>query len=241
MTTTPSPAGGYRPIAVTDDERRQIEEQLRVCFGLTARAARTWVDTSVRTGSYYAWKDGDRVAASLAVEPLDFARPGGERLRSVLLQSHYIHPDYRGRGYRVTPAFLDAVMETERAEVVILCLYEPELTRYWEEVGFAVEHGRDVLTVGEALERWAAGLVPVVTPRYLGERLEEAEADGAGLTRADGLVLIRARGSEAHTELLVTDPERARTADPALLAEPLELITIMSYPGRVGLFCPIGV
>ena len=70
---------------------------------------------------------------------------------------------------------------------------------------------------------------------------EEAEADGATFTEADGLVLVRARGAATHTELLVADIDRALRAPPTLLAESLEVTTIMSYPSRRGLFCPVAV
>jgi hypothetical protein len=59
------------------------------------------------------------------------------------------------------------------------------------------------------------------------------------ITAADGLMLLRARGSVAHTELLVTDLERALQAPARLLADSLEVAPVMSYPSRRGLFCPI--
>ncbi len=85
----------------------------------------------------------------------------------------------------------------------MICLYEDALAGYWREVGFVVEHGRETITVAAALARWAAALSPVVTAGYLAVKREEAEADGAMTTEADGLVLLRAGGAVAHTELLV--------------------------------------
>jgi hypothetical protein len=108
-------------------------------------------------------------------------------------------------------------------------------------VGFRLEHGRETITVAAALARWAAALSPVVTDDYLAVKREEAEADDATITEAGGLVLVRARGAATHTELLVVDIDRALRAPPALLAEPLEVTTIMSYPARRGLFCPVVV
>jgi hypothetical protein len=70
---------------------------------------------------------------------------------------------------------------------------------------------------------------------------EEAEADSGTITEADGLVLVRARGAATHTELLVADVDRALSAPTALPAELLEVTTIMSYPSRRGLFCPVVV
>lgn len=240
----PAP-GGYEPLALTPGERAQIEEQLGACFGLTPAGARAWVATSARNGWYYGWKVGEKVAASVAFEPLEFA-PGGRPddpvpLRALLLQSHYVHPDYRGRAYRVREAFLDAVLERHGAEAVVLCLYEDALARYWGEVGFQVEHGRETITVAAALARWAAAAAPVVTAEYLAVKREEAEADGAAVTEAGGLALVRARGAASNTELLVVDVDLALRAPPALLAEPLEVTTIMSYPSRRGLFCPVVV
>ena len=230
--------GGYELLALTPDERLQIEAQLSACFALTAAGARTWVDTSERVGMYYGWKVGETVAASVAFEPLGFAL-GSETFRSLLLQSHYVHPVYRGRGYRITTEFLDEVLARHGAAAIVLCLYEDELARYWGEVGFVLEHGRETITVAEALRRWAAAPTPIVTAGYLAVKREEAAADGAVITEADGLVLLRARGSVAHTELLVTDLERALQAPARLLADSLEVAPVMSYPSRRGLFCPI--
>jgi GNAT superfamily N-acetyltransferase len=239
VSETPAP-GGYEPLAPTSEERTQIETQLSACFDLTAAGARAWVDTSVRSGWYYGWKVGETVVASVAFEPLGFAH-GPEAFRSLLLQSHYVHPAYRGKGYRVTAAFLDEVLARHGAQAIVLCLYEDALARYWSEEGFVLEHGRETITVAEALRRWAAAPAPVVSAGYLAVKREETSADGAAITEADGLVLLRARGSAAYTELLVTDLERALQAPAGLLAEPLEIIPIMSYPGRRGLFCPIAV
>ncbi len=237
--------GGYEPLALTPVERAQIEDQLCASFGLTLAGARAWVATSVRTGWYYGWKVGETVAASVAFEALAFTAVGRPAdtapLPALLLQSHYVHPDYRGRGYRVREAFLDAVLERHGAETVVLSLYDDALAEYWSRVGFRVEHGRGTMTVAAALARWAAAVSPVITADYLAVKREEAEADGATVTEADGLVLVRARGAATHTELLVVDVDRALRAPPALLAEPLEVTTIMSYPSRRGLFCPVVV
>ena len=235
-----APSGGYDALALTATERAQIEAQLSACFDLTASGARAWVDTSARAGMYYGWKVGETVAASVAFEPLGFAL-GDEAFRSLLLQSHTVHPAFRGRGYRITAEFLAEVLARHGAQAIVLCLYEDALTSYWGEVGFVLEHGRETITVAEALRRWGAAPAPVITAGYLAVKREEAEADGAEITEADGLVLLRACGSATHTELLVTDLERALRAPAGLLADLLEIIPIMSYPVRRGLFCPIVV
>ncbi len=240
----PAP-GGYEALALTPAEREQIEEQLSACFGLTPAGARAWVATSARRGWYYGWRVGERIAASVAFEPLEFRRggraAGAAPLRALLLQSHYVHPDFRGQGYRVREAFLDEVLERHDGRTIVLCLYDDALAGYWREAGFDLEHGRETVTTAAALDRWAAALSPVVSAGYLAAKREEAEADGASVTEVCGLMLISDRGSAAHTELLVTDLERARLAPPALLAQPLEVTTIMSYPARLGLFCPVVV
>jgi hypothetical protein len=239
-----SASGGYELLSLTPVERAQIEEQLRACFGLTPAGSRAWVATSARNGWYYGWKAGERVAASVAFEPLAFARggrPDAAPRRALLLQSHYVHPEYRGQGYRVREEFLDAVLQRHGAETVVLCLYEDALAEYWRGVGFRVEHGRETITVAAALSRWAASTSPVVTAGYLAVKREEAEADGATVTETEGLVLVRAREAASYTELLVVDVDKALGAPPELLAEPLEVTTIMSYPSRRGLFCPIEV
>jgi len=240
-----SAPGGYELLTLAPAEREQIEEQLGACFGLTPAGARAWVATSARRGWYYGWRAGERIAASVAFEPLEFARggraAGAAPLRALLLQSHYVHPDFRGQGYRVREAFLDAVLERHDGRAIVLCLYDDALTDYWHEVGFELEHGREIVTVAAALDRWAAALSPAVSAGYLAVKREEAAADGASITESGGLVLIRDRGSAVHTELLVTDLEQARLAPEALLARPLEVTTIMSYPARLGLFCPVVV
>jgi GNAT superfamily N-acetyltransferase len=240
-----SASGGYGPLKLAPAEREQMEEQLGACFGLTPAGARAWVATSARSGWYYGWKVGETVAASVAFEPLEFARGGraaeAAPLRALLLQSYYVHPDFRGQGYRLREAFLDEVLERHDGRTIVLCLYDDALTEYWGEVGFRVEHGRETITVAAALARWAAALSPVVTTDYLAVKREEAAADGATIAEADGLALVRARGAATHTELLVADVDRARCAPTALLAESLEVTTIMSYPARLGLFCPIEV
>ena len=240
MTGAAGSSGGYELLALTAAERAQIEAQLSACFDLTAAGAHAWVETSARAGMYYGWKVDETVAASVAFEPLGFA-DGSKAIQSLLLQSHYVHPEYRGKGFRITSAFLDEVLTRHGAQAIVLCLYEDTLTSYWGEVGFVLEHGREIITVAEALRRWGAAPAPVVSARYLAVKREEAAADGAFVTEADGLVLLRARGSGPHTELLVIDLERALQAPAGLLAEPLELIPIMSYPVRRGLFCPIVV
>jgi len=240
MTGAAGSSGGYELLALTAAERAQIEAQLSACFDLTAAGAHAWVETSARAGMYYGWKVGETVAASVAFEPLGFAL-GSETFQSLLLQSHYVHPAYRGQGYRVTAALLDGVLKRHGAQAIVLCLYEDALARYWSEVGFVLEHGRETITVAEALRRWAAAPAPIVTAGYLAVKREEAAADGAFVTEADGLVLLRARGSGPHTELLVIDLERALQAPAGMLVEQLEVTPIMSYPVRRGLFCPIVV
>jgi GNAT superfamily N-acetyltransferase len=230
----------YRPLAVTADERAQIEEQLVACFGLTADGARAWVDTTLRSGCYFGRKDGDRVAASFALETMEFRR-GAEVRRAAFLQSHYVHPRYRGLGYGITRDDLDVVCRRTSADAVVLSVYSDELIAYWERLGFAVEQRREIVALPDYLERLAASFAPVLTAAYIAEKVHEAESDGAEVALQDGLLAIRARDDEVVTELLTVDPTAAAAAVDRYPALRIRLRTVMSYPRALGLFCPVDV
>jgi GNAT superfamily N-acetyltransferase len=115
---TQRPPSHYEPLTVTAGERTQIEAQLVASFRLTPAGARAWVDTSLRNGLYFGRKDDERVAASFAAETLGLSR-GDECCRAVLLQSHYVHPDYRGKGYGIQRVDLDALLARFLADVVV--------------------------------------------------------------------------------------------------------------------------
>ena len=237
MTRKPSPR--YEPLAVTAAERVQIEAQLVANFGLTPAGARAWVDTSLPNGVYFGRKDGEHVAASFATETLDLAR-GDERRRAVLLQSHYVHPDYRGKGYGIRRHDLDALLAHFVADVVVLSLYDDGLVPYWERRGFVVEQRAEVVALSHCLDRLRCLFHPVLTETYVAEKLHEAAAEGVEVVRADGIVAMRARGSSEAGELLVVDAVLA--AAPAGAADlRVALRTIMSYPAAIGLFCSLDV
>jgi GNAT superfamily N-acetyltransferase len=235
-----APSDGYRPLAVTPDERAQIEAQLSASFGLTADGARAWVDTTLRNGCYFGRKDGDCVAASFALEEMGFRR-GDEVRKTLFLQSHYVHPRYRGLGYGVTRRDLDRVRTRLSADAVVLSLYADELVDYWEQRGFAVEQRREVVALSAYLERLAASFAPVLTAAYIAEKVHEAESDGAEVALQDGMLAIRARDDNVVTELLTVDPTAAVAAVDRYPALRIRLRTVMSYPRALGLFCPVDV
>ncbi len=137
-------------------------------------------------------------------ETLDLAR-GDECRRAVLLQSHYVHPDYRGKGYGIQRGDLDALLARFLADVVVLSLYDDGLVPYWERRGFVVEQRAEVVGLSRCLERLRRSFHPVFTETYVAEKLQEAAAEGAEVVRTDGIVAVRARGSREVGELLVLD------------------------------------
>jgi len=225
---------------VTAGERTQIEAQLVASFRLSPAGARAWVDTSLRNGSYFGRKDGEHVAASFATETLDLAR-GDDRRRAVLLQSHYVHPDYRGRGYGIQRGDIAALLARFHADVVVLSLYDDGLVPYWERCGFVVEQRAEVVGLPRCLERLRRSFHPVFTETYVAEKLHEAAAEGAAVVRADGIVAVRARGSSEVGELLVLDAVLAMAPPGAVAEMQVALRTIMSYPAAIGLFCSVDV
>jgi GNAT superfamily N-acetyltransferase len=237
---TRRPPSHYEPLAVTAGERAQIEAQLVTSFGLTPAGARAWVDTSLRNGVYFGRKDGERVASSFAAETLAFAR-GDECRRAVLLQSHYVQPDYRGKGYGIQRCDLDALLARFRADVVVLSLYDDGLIPYWERRGFVVEQRAEVVGLSRCLERLRRSFHPVLTKTYVAEKLHEAAAEGAVVVVADGIVAVRARGSNEAGELLVVDAALAAAHAGAATDVHVALRTIMSYPAAIGLFCSLDV
>jgi GNAT superfamily N-acetyltransferase len=230
----------YEPLTVTGGERAQIEAQLVANFRLTPAGARAWVDTSLHNGSYFGRKDGERVAASFAAETLDLARDDESR-RAALLQSHYVHPDYRGRGYGILRGDLDALVARFHADAVVLSLYDDGLVPYWERRGFVVEQRAEVVGLSHCLERLRRSFHPVFTETYVAEKLQEAAAEGAEVVRTDGIVAVRARGSREVGELLVLDAALAAAHVGATAGMRVALRTIMSYPAAIGLFCPVDV
>jgi hypothetical protein len=170
-------------LALTPAERAQVEAQLSAAFGLTAEAARTWVATTAARGVCFArvMPDG-MIAASYAAETLVLAR-GRERLTAVMLQSCYVHPDVRGRGYGVERADVDGLRRRFAAEAVVLTLFDDGLVPYWRRRGFEVVQQAEVVALSEYLRRAATAFSPVLTEEAVAAKLAENLADGARVTR----------------------------------------------------------
>ena len=247
MSQTPPP---FVQLALTLDERAQIEEQLAACFGLTAEAARTWVETTARSGACFGRLVGGQVAASYAAEALPLAR-GDERLTAVMLQSCYVHPDFRGGGYGLERADIDALRRRFAADAVVLTLFDDGLVPYWRRRGFDIVQRAEVIGLAEYLARAGRAFSPASDERAVAEKLAEVAADGARVTETDGLVLVRYSGDDAVDELIVRDlgrgagavPASADSATAAPAAEPdalrVRLKTVMASPGDLELVCAI--
>jgi GNAT superfamily N-acetyltransferase len=215
-------------------ERAQIEEQLSACFGLTSAAARTWVDTTARNGACYGRVVGDRVAASFAAEALLLAR-GAERLTAVMLQSCYVHPDFRGRGFGLERADVDELRRRFAADAVVLTLFDDGLVPYWRRRGFEVVQSAAVISLREYVARAEPLFSPVLDELALAAKLAEVAADGALVSDEGGFTAVRYPGDAVVDELI---PRTASVAgDPPELR--VRLKTVMASPGDLELVCAI--
>jgi len=239
-----SPASPGRPpapppfveLGLTPVERAQIEEQLAACFGLTPAAARTWVETTAGRGACYGRVVGGQVAASFAAETLPLAR-GTERLTAVMLQSCYVRPDYRGRGFGLERADVDELRRRFAADAVVLTLFDDGLVPYWRRRGFEVVQRAEVVTFDEYSARVRRGFSPALDERALAAKLAEVTADGAVVSEAGGFVAVRYSGDEVVDELIprgVRVPGDANATDLCV-----RLKTVMASPGDLELVCAI--
>lgn len=251
-------------LELTPDERAQTEEQLAASFGLTPQAARMWVETTARSGVCFGRvaggrvasgrASGRRVAASFAAEPLPLAR-GDEHRTAVMLQSCYVHPDYRGCGFGIERSDVEALRRRFAADAVALTLFDDGLIPYWRRRGFEVVQAAETIDVAEYLRRAHRAFSPASGDRAVAEKLAEVAADGAVVTETDGLVLVRYPGDDVVDELVVRAARRAAELAP-VLAEPaptaaapaagrgdgalrLRLKTVMASPGDLALVCAI--
>ena len=215
-------------------ERAQIEEQLSACFGLTPAAARTWVETTSRSGVCYGRVVDGRVAASFAAEAIPLAR-GAERMTAVMLQSCYVHPDYRGRGFGLQRADVDELRRRFAADAVVLTLLDDGLVSYWRRRGFDVVQRAEVVTFNEYRARARHDFSPALGERALAAKLAEVTADGAVVTEEGGLVAVRYLGDEVVDELI---PRSARVPGDTKDLR-VRLKTVMASPGDLELVCAI--
>ncbi|MBN2205446.1 MAG: GNAT family N-acetyltransferase [Thermoleophilia bacterium] len=227
---------------LTVDERAQIEEQLAACFGLTPGAARTWVETTVRRGACFARvASGGAIAASYAAETLPLVR-GEECRTAVMLQSYYVHPAYRGRGYGLARTDVEDLCRRFAADAVVLTLFDDGLTRYWRRRGFELVQRAEVIDLATYLRRAATRFSPALDDGAITAKLAENVADGATVTELsenDGaLLLVRYPGDDVVEELIVRDP-RASEREPAIADVAVRLKTVMASPGDLDLICAI--
>lgn len=237
-----SPASPGRPPApppfveleLTPVERAQIEEQLAGCFGLTPAAARTWVETTEGRGACYGRVVGGQVAASFAAETLPLAR-GTERLTAVMLQSCYVRPDYRGRGFGLERADVDELRRRFAADAVVLTLFDDGLVPYWRRRGFDVAQRAEVVTFDEYSARAQRAFSPGLDQRALAAKLAEVTADGAVLSEERGIIAVRYPGDEVVDELILRDARAPGDAKDLRV----RLKTVMASPGDLELVCAI--
>ena len=224
----------YVELELTPAERAQIEEQLAACFGLTSEAARQWVATTARNGVCFGRVIGDRVAASFAAEALPLTR-GSERLTAVMLQSCYVHPDFRGRGFGLERADVDALRRRFAADAVVLTLLDDGLAPYWRRRGFDVVQRAEVITVDEYGTRAQRAYSPALDDRALAAKIAEVTADGAVVSEADGYTAVRYPGDEVVDELILHEvPVAGDTRDVRV-----RLKTVMAVPGDLELVCAV--
>jgi len=215
-------------------ERAQIEEQLAACFGLTPAGARRWVETTADRGACYGRVVGGQVAASFAAETLPLAR-GTERVTAVMLQSCYVHPDYRGRGFGLERADVDELRRRFAAEAVVLTLFDDGLVPYWRWRGFEVVQRAEVVTFEEYSARAQRAFSPALDERSLAAKLAEVTADGAVVSEERGIIAVRYPGDEVVDELIL----RGALVPGDTKDLRVRLKTVMASPGELELVCAI--
>ncbi len=237
MPSIPPP---FVELELTRDERAQIEGQLAACFDLAPEAARTWVETTARRGACFARvASGGAVVASYAAETMPLVR-GEEWRTSVMLQSYYVHPAYRGRGYGLARTDVEDLCRRFAADAVVLTLFEDGLTRYWRRRGFEVVQRAEVVELSSYLSRAATAFSPALDDEAITAKLAENVADGATVAElsAAGLLLVRYPGDDVVEELIVRDP-RVPVRCRAVPEAAVRLKTVMASPGDLDLICAI--
>lgn len=232
----PAPPGPppFVELELTPAQRVQIEQQLSACFGLTREAARQWVETTARNGVCYGRVVGGQVAASFAAEVLPLAR-GDERLTAVMLQSCYVHPDFRGRGFGLERADVDELRRRFAADAVILTLFDDGLAPYWRRRGFDVVQRAGVITFAEFVARAKRAFSPALDEPAFAAKLAEVTADGAVVSDEGGFIAVRYRGDDVVDELIA----RAASVPGYTRDAHVRLKTVMASPGDLELVCAI--
>jgi len=239
MRTAPPP---FVELALTADERAQVEGQLAACFGLDPEAARTWVETTARRGTCFGRVEGGgAIAASFAAETLPLVR-GDELRTAVMLQSCYVHPAYRGRGYGLAPSDIEELRRRFAADAVVLTLLDDGLVPYWRGRGFEVVQRAEVIDLSTYLSRAATRFSPAPGEDAIAAKLAETVADGATVAESSpgegNLLLIAYPGDGIVDELIVRD---LRAAAPwrTVRDVAVRLKTVMAIPGDLDLVCAI--
>jgi len=233
-------------LALTVAEREQVEAQLSVAFGLTAEAARVWVDTTARRGACFGRVERDGViAASYAAETLTLAC-GDERRTAVMLQSCYVHPDFRGRSYGLARDDVTALRRRFAADAVVLTLFDDGLVPYWRRRGFEVVQRAEVIDLSAYLSRAATAFSPALSEEAIAAKIAENVADGATVAELEGagtsLILVRYPGDDVVEELIASSRSGQATAASAEALPPdvrVRLKTVMATPGDLDLVCAI--
>ncbi len=173
-------------LGLTPDERAQIEGQLAACFDLEPEAAHTWVETTARRGVCFGRVASDgAIAASFAAETLPLVR-GDESRTAVMLQSCYVHPAYRGRGYGLARADVEDLRRRFAADAVALTLFDDGLVPYWRRRGFEVVQRAEVIGLSVYLERAVTAFSPALDAEAIAAKVAENVADGATVTELAG-------------------------------------------------------
>ena len=229
-------------LGLTPDERVQIEGQLAASFDLAPEAARRWVETTARRGVCFGRvASSGAIAASFAAETVPLVR-GDESRTAVMLQSCYVHPAYRGRGYGLAGADVEDLRRRFAADAVVLTLFDDGLVPYWRRRGFEVVQRAEVVDLSSYLSRAATAFSPALGDEAIAAKLAETTADGATATElfaGDGaLLMVRYPGDDVVEELIVRDP-RGPAGCRAAPVTAVRLKTVMASPGDLDLICAI--
>jgi hypothetical protein len=166
-----------------------------------------------------------------------------------MLQSCYVHPDFRGKGYGLARGDVTALRRRFAADAVVLTLFDDGLVPYWRRRGFEVVQRAELVNLSEYLRRAARVFSPALSDAAVAAKLAENVADGAtvaGVAGAGGrggrLLFVRSPGEDVVEELIVRPAEDSRSpldGDGAELGIQVRLKTVMASPGDLELICAI--
>ncbi len=181
------------------------------------------------------------IAASYAAETLPLVR-AHDRRSAVMLQSCYVHPAFRGRGYGLAASDVQELQRRFAADAVVLTLLDDGLVPYWRRRGFEVVQQAETVDLSVYLGRAATAFSPAPCDAAIAAKLAETAADGARvieLPPGEGaLFLVTYHGDDVADALIVRDLDAAVAwrASPDVT---VRLKTVMAVPADLELVCAI--